>query len=73
MAHPMFDQGLIDAYVAAGWWGTETLGDVVARHATSRPHAPAYTVVDDAPPRVLTWARYHESSSQLAAVSRRPA
>ena len=68
MAHPMFDQGVIDAYVAAGWWGTETLGDVVARHATSRPHAPAYIVVDDAPPRVLTWARYHEISSQLAAV-----
>lgn len=64
----MFDQGLIDAYVAAGWWGTETLGDVVARHAASRPHAPAYIVVDDDPARVLTWARYHESSSQLAAV-----
>ncbi len=64
----MFDQALIDAYVAAGWWGTETLGDVVARHAASRPHAPAYIVVDDDPPRVLTWARYHESSSQLAAV-----
>ena len=68
MAHPMFDQALIDAYVAAGWWGTETLGDVVARHAASRPDAPAYIVVDDDPPRVLTWARYHECSSQLAAV-----
>jgi acyl-CoA synthetase len=68
MGDPMFDQGLIDAYVAAGWWGTETLGDVVARHAASRPDAPAYIVVDDDPPRVLTWARYHECSSQLAAV-----
>ena len=64
----MFEQALIDAYVAAGWWGTETLGDVVARHAASRPDAPAYIVVDDDPPRVLTWARYHECSSQLAAV-----
>ena len=68
MAHPMFDQSLIDAYVAAGWWGTETLGDVVARHAASRPDAPAYIVVDGDPPGVLTWARYHERSSQLAAV-----
>ena len=64
----MFDQALIDAYVDAGWWGTETLAGVVARHAASRPDAPAYIVVDDDPPRVLTWARYHECSSQLAAV-----
>jgi acyl-CoA synthetase len=68
MAHPMFDQALIDSYVAAGWWGTETLGDVVARHAASRPDAPAYIVVDGDPPAVLTWARYHECSWQLAAV-----
>jgi acyl-CoA synthetase len=68
MANPMFDQALIDAYVAAGWWGTETLGDVVARHAANRPDAPAYIVVDADPPAVLTWARYHECSSQLAAV-----
>ena len=64
----MFDQALIDAYVAAGWWGTEALADVVARHAASRPDAPAYIVVDDDPPRVLTWSRYHECSTQLAAV-----
>jgi acyl-CoA synthetase len=68
MANPMFDQALIDAYVAAGWWGTETLGDVVARHAASRPDAPAFIVVDGDPPAILTWARYHECSSQLAAV-----
>jgi acyl-CoA synthetase len=68
MGDPMFEQGLIDAYVSAGWWGTEALGDVVARHAASRPDAPAYIVVDDLPPRVLTWAQYHERSSLLAAV-----
>jgi acyl-CoA synthetase len=68
MGDPMFEQGLIDAYVGAGWWGTETLGDVVARHAASRPDAPAYIVVDGDPPRVLTWARYHECSWRLAAV-----
>jgi acyl-CoA synthetase len=68
MANPMFDQAVIDTYVAAGWWGTETLGDVVARHAASRPDAPAFIVVDGDPPAVLTWACYHECSSQLAAV-----
>jgi acyl-CoA synthetase len=68
MGDPMFEQALIDAYVDAGWWGTETLGDVVAGHAASRPEGPAYIVVDDAAPRVLTWAQYHERSSLLAAV-----
>jgi acyl-CoA synthetase len=64
----MFDQAVIDEYVAAGWWGTETLGDVVAGHATSRPSRPAYIVMDDATPRALSWAQYHERSSRLAAV-----
>jgi acyl-CoA synthetase len=64
----MFDQAVIDEYVAAGWWGTETLGDVVAGHATSRPNSPAYIVMDDATPRALSWAQYHERSSRLAAV-----
>jgi len=68
MADPMFDQALIDAYVGAGWWGTETLGDVVAHHAASRPEDPAYIVVDGVASPALTWARYHQCSSQLAAV-----
>jgi acyl-CoA synthetase len=69
MGDPMFDQALIDAYVAAGWWGTETLGDVVAGHATSRPDSPAYIVVGETDvPGVLTWKQYHERASLLAAV-----
>ena len=68
MADPMFDHELIDTYVGAGWWGTETLGDVVAGHAASRPDAPAYIVVDGGVPGVLTWARYHERSTMLAAL-----
>jgi acyl-CoA synthetase len=68
MGDPMFDQALIDAYVGAGWWGTETLGDIVAGHAASRPDSPAYIVVDAAAPRTLSWAEYHERSSVLAAV-----
>jgi acyl-CoA synthetase len=64
----MFDQALIDDYVTAGWWGTETLGDMVADHATARPGDPAFIVVDDDAPRVLTWAQYHGRATQLAAV-----
>jgi acyl-CoA synthetase len=63
----MFDQALIDAYVGAGWWGTHALADVVAGHAAARPDAPAYIVAGDGPPGVLTWSRYHERSSVLAA------
>jgi acyl-CoA synthetase len=68
MAHPMFDQALIDTYVGAGWWGTATLGDIVASHAASRPEAPAYIVVDAPAPRALSWAQYHERSSLLASL-----
>ena len=69
MADPMFDQALIDAYVAAGWWGTETLGDVVARHAdesSARPrlHRRRRRIRPGSSPG----RAYHESSSQLAAV-----
>ena len=64
----MFDQALIDTYVGAGWWGTVTLGDVVAGHAASRPDAPAYIVVDGPAPRALSWAQYHERSSLLASL-----
>jgi acyl-CoA synthetase len=64
-----FDQELIDAYVAAGWWGTESLADVVAEQAVRRPDAPAYIVADDASSHpVLTWAQYHRRSTELAAV-----
>jgi acyl-CoA synthetase len=65
---PMFDQALIEAYVSAGWWGTRTLADVVAGHATDRPDAPAYIVADGTPDPVLSWAGYHQRSSALAAV-----
>jgi acyl-CoA synthetase len=68
-AVPTFDQDLIAAYVAAGWWGTESLADVVAGQAARRPDAPAYIVADDASSHpVFTWARYHGRSSELAAV-----
>ena len=68
MGDPMFDQGLIAAYVGAGWWGTETLSDLVAGHAARRPDDPAFIVVDGAAPGVLTWAQYDECSAMLATV-----
>ena len=66
---PRFAPAVIDAYVAAGWWGTASLAQVVAGHAARRPAAPAYIVADAAAPdRVLTWAQYDERSSVLAAI-----
>lgn len=63
-----FDRSVIDAYVAAGWWGTETMAGVVAGHAAARPDAPAYMVVEDLTMPPFTWAQYDERSSALAAV-----
>ena len=68
MAEPMFDQAVIDAYVDAGWWGTHALADLVAGHAAARPDEPAYIVADESGDGILTWAQYHERSSELAAV-----
>src|SRR3984957_13017842 len=68
MAEPMFAQAVIDAYVDAGWWGTDALADLVAGHAATRPDDPAYTVADESGDGVLTWAQYLERSSELASV-----
>jgi acyl-CoA synthetase len=67
MATSMFDQARISAYVEAGWWGTQTLAQVVAGHAASRPDAPAFIVADASGDGVLSWAQYHARSSELAA------
>jgi acyl-CoA synthetase len=67
MADPMFDQALIQAYVDAGWWGTRSLAEVVAGHATTRPDDAAYIVADASGESVLTWTQYHERSEELAA------
>ena len=68
MAEPMFAQAVIDAYVDAGWWGTRPW--LTWSRSTPRP-APttsAYIVADESGDGVLTWAQYHERSSELAAV-----
>jgi acyl-CoA synthetase len=55
---------VIAAYTAAGWWGTETLGDRVALHARAEPDEVAYTTGT----KSLTWSEYDRRSSDLAAV-----
>jgi acyl-CoA synthetase len=64
----MFDQALIDAYVDAGWWGSQTLAEMVAVHAAARPGEAAYIVADAPGDGILTWAQYHQRSSEWAAV-----
>ncbi|HVX19751.1 MAG TPA: class I adenylate-forming enzyme family protein [Acidimicrobiales bacterium] len=65
------DPAVAAAYVAQGWWGTDTLADVVARHAADKPEAAAFIVPsadgDPAGDEVFTWADYHHRSTQLAA------
>lgn len=56
------------AYRAAGWWGTDTLAQVVARHAAARPGDPAYIVITGEGERTLTWRDYDRRSAQLADV-----
>jgi acyl-CoA synthetase len=49
-------------YVAAGYWGTETIADVVARHATERPNGAAIISEHE----TMTWAEYDARSDLLA-------
>lgn len=67
MATSMFDQSLINDYVEAGWWGTQTLAQVVARHAAARPDASAFIVTGSSGDMLVTWAQYEARSSALAA------
>ncbi len=42
-----FGAEAVRGFVAKGWWRSETLGDLLARHATERPDHPAVIVGDD--------------------------
>ncbi len=57
------------AYNARGWWGTDTLAQVVARHSRTKPQAPAFIVPGATAESdvVLTWSDYDRRSTQLAA------
>ena len=65
-------QDKIDAYTARGWWGSETMGSLFARHRRERSDEEA---VVDAPnradfahgaPRRLTWAQLGDEVDRLA-------
>jgi acyl-CoA synthetase len=53
----------IASYTAEGWWGTESLTDVIRRHAAAMPHATAF--VDEHGDR-MTWRQYDEVSDRVA-------
>ena len=45
-----------------GWWHDETVGDLLARHASERPDAIALIDGD----RRLTWSEFHHLSQRMA-------
>lgn len=58
----MADPGLAADYRKAGWWGDVTVADLVDRHASTRPGAPALVTLTDR----LSWAGYRHSADRLA-------
>ena len=60
---PAADPDVVRQYVEKGWWGTETLSDVVRRHAAERPHAPAFLCEG----QTTTWQRYDAAGRACAA------
>jgi acyl-CoA synthetase len=62
-SHRHVEAADIEAYTAAGWWGIETLTDVVRRHAATQPAALAF--VDEHGDR-MTWRQYDEVSDRVA-------
>jgi acyl-CoA synthetase len=51
-------------YRDQGWWRDETLADDIARHAASRPDAPAFITDTER----VGWREYAQASDQLAGV-----
>ncbi len=52
------------AYRAAGWWGEDTIGTVVSRHALTEPDGLAY-IADG---RRYSWAEYDRDADRIARV-----
>jgi acyl-CoA synthetase len=57
------DPGLVAFYTERGFWGTDTLTDVIRRHARSKPDGLAFIEGD----RRMTWAEYEQRSTRIAA------
>ena len=61
---PTVDPAIVDEYVRAGWWGTDSLTDVIRRHRAANPNGVAF--VDETGDR-MTWTVYDELSDRIAA------
>jgi acyl-CoA synthetase len=53
----------VEAYTAAGWWGIDTVTDLVRRHASTHPDGTAF--VDENGDR-MSWRVYDEASDRIA-------
>jgi acyl-CoA synthetase (AMP-forming)/AMP-acid ligase II len=64
----------IDDYVARGWWGTQTLGDLLLEHARRQPDAlavvdpPNLAALSGQPPQRWTWAQLLDAVGRLTAL-----
>ena len=56
------DPETVELYTRLGFWGTDTLTDVIRRHAQSRPGAAAFIEGG----RRMTWLEYDERSTRIA-------
>lgn len=56
------DDETVRRYTEAGWWGTDTLSDIVARHAAFQATSLAFIEED----RCWDWQGYHSLSGRLA-------
>lgn len=56
------DEAERDRYIEQGFWGTETLGEMIAGHARQQPDAPAYRWSQAS----LSWSGYDALGSAIA-------
>jgi acyl-CoA synthetase len=56
------DPRLVAFYTERGFWGTDTLTDVIRRHAKGKPDGVAFAEGDER----MTWAEYEERSNRIA-------
>ena len=57
------DEKLVDLYTRLGFWGTETLTDVIRRHGRQNPDGVAFAEGDER----MTWPDYDRRSNRIAA------
>ena len=57
------DPELVDFYTRRGFWGTETLSDVIRRHRLERPDGVAFATGAE----TMSWREYDQRSDRIAA------